>query len=35
MIGELATRLKIPAEEAKAVIAEAEERARKNLKLLG
>lgn len=35
MIGELATKLRIPAEEAKAVITEAETRAKKNLKLLG
>jgi tellurite resistance protein len=35
LLTELATRLKIPAEEAKAVMAEAEARAKKNLKLLG
>lgn len=35
LIGELATKLKIPADEAKAVISEAEARAKKNLKLLG
>ncbi len=35
MIGELATKLRIPDDEAKAVITEAEARAKKNLKLLG
>ncbi len=35
LIGELATKLRIPADEAKSVIAEAEARAKKNLKLLG
>lgn len=35
LLGELATKLKIPAEEAKAVMTEAEARAKKNLKLLG
>lgn len=35
LIAELATKLRIPADEAKAVIAEAEARAKKNLKLLG
>ena len=34
LIGELAVKLKIPADEAKAVITEAEARAKKNLKLL-
>ncbi len=34
LIAELAVKLKIPADEAKAVITEAEARARKNLKLL-
>lgn len=34
-LGELATKLKVPADEAKAVIADAEARAKKNLKLLG
>jgi uncharacterized membrane protein YebE (DUF533 family) len=35
LLGELATKLKIPDDEAKAVMAEAETRAKKNLKLLG
>ena len=35
LIAELATKLKIPADEAKLVISEAETRAKKNLKLLG
>ena len=35
LLGELATKLKIPDDEAKAVMAEAEARAKKNLKLLG
>jgi tellurite resistance protein len=35
LIADLATKLKIPADEAKAVISEAEARAKKNLKLLG
>jgi len=35
LLGELATKLKIPDDEAKAVITEAEARAKKNLKLLG
>jgi len=35
LIAELATKLRIPADEAKSVIAEAEARAKKNLKLLG
>ena len=35
LIVELAAKLKIPADEAKAVISEAEARAKKNLKLLG
>jgi tellurite resistance protein len=35
LLTELATKLKVPAEEAKAVMAEAEARAKKNLKLLG
>ena len=35
LINELAAKLKIPADEAKAVISEAEARAKKNLKLLG
>ena len=35
LIADLATKLKIPADEAKAVIQEAEARAKKNLKLLG
>ena len=35
LIHELATRLRIPADEAKAVITEAEARAKKNLNLLG
>ena len=35
LIADLAGRLKIPAEEAKSVITEAEARAKKNLKLLG
>jgi len=34
LIGELAVKLKIPADEAQAVITEAEARAKKNLKLL-
>lgn len=34
LIGELAVKLKIPADEAEAVITEAEARAKKNLKLL-
>jgi tellurite resistance protein len=34
-LGELATKLKIPADEAKAVIGEAEARAKKHLDLLG
>ena len=34
LIGELAVKLKIPADEAKAVITEADARAKKNLKLL-
>lgn len=34
-LGELAAKLKVPADEAKAVIAEAEARAKKNLNLLG
>ena len=34
LIADLATRLKIPADEAKSVISEAEARAKKNLKLL-
>lgn len=35
LIGELATKLRIPADEAKSVIEQAEARARKNLNLLG
>ena len=35
LLGELATKLKIPDDEAKAVMTEAEGRAKKNLKLLG
>jgi uncharacterized membrane protein YebE (DUF533 family) len=35
LIADLATRLRVPADEAKAVISEAEARAKKNLKLLG
>lgn len=35
LLGDLATKLKVPADEAKAVIADAEARAKKNLKLLG
>jgi uncharacterized tellurite resistance protein B-like protein len=35
LIGELAAKLRIPADEAKAVITEAEARAKKNLNLLG
>lgn len=35
LLGELAIKLKIPAEEAKEVMTEAEARAKKNLKLLG
>src|SRR4051794_18176834 len=35
LIGELAAKLRIPADEAKSVISEAETRAKKNLKLLG
>lgn len=35
LIQELAVKLKIPADEAKSVITEAEARAKKNLKLLG
>ena len=35
LIADLATKLKIPADEAKLVISEAETRAKKNLKLLG
>jgi tellurite resistance protein len=35
LLAELATRLKVPVEEAKSVIAEAETRAKKNLGLLG
>ena len=35
LITELATKLRIPADEAKAVITEAEARAKKNLNLLG
>ena len=35
LIADLAIKLKIPADEAKSVITEAEARARKNLKLLG
>lgn len=35
LLGELATKLRIPAEEAKAVMADAEARAKKNLNLLG
>jgi uncharacterized tellurite resistance protein B-like protein len=35
LIAELAAKLKIPADEAKSVITEAEARAKKNLKLLG
>jgi uncharacterized tellurite resistance protein B-like protein len=35
LIGALAAKLRIPADEAKAVITEAEARAKKNLKLLG
>lgn len=35
LLGELSTKLKIPADEAKSVMAEAEARAKKNLKLLG
>jgi len=34
-LGELATKLRIPADEAKSVVAEAEARAKKNLGLLG
>ena len=34
-LAELAAKLKVPADEAKAVIAEAESRAKKNLNLLG
>ena len=35
LIADLATKLRIPADEAKSVITEAEARAKKNLKLLG
>ena len=35
LLGDLATKLRVPADEAKAVIADAEARAKKNLKLLG
>lgn len=35
LLADLATKLKVPADEAKAVIADAEARAKKNLKLLG
>ena len=35
LLGELAEKLRIPAEEAKEVMTEAEARAKKNLKLLG
>lgn len=35
LIADLAAKLRIPADEAKSVIAEAEARAKKNLKLLG
>jgi tellurite resistance protein len=35
LLGDLAAKLRVPADEAKAVIADAEARAKKNLKLLG
>lgn len=35
LIGEFATKLRIPADEAKAVVTDAEARAKKNLNLLG